>query len=68
MTSLSFNLPDDLSPDNLIHTVETHVKPDVKEGDLLPILYLIQNKKNVEKVYSSPYPLPVGDVLNPDRK
>ncbi len=59
----SFNPPDDLSPDNLIHTVETYVKPDVKEGDLLPILYLIQNKKNIEKVYSSPYPLPGDDEI-----
>lgn len=57
----SFNPPDDKSPDNLIRSVETHVEPDVKEGDLIPILYLIHKGKSGEFVYSAPYPIPVTD-------
>ncbi len=59
----SFNPPDDSSPDNLIRTVETHVEPDIKEGDLIPILYQIYNNKIDEHVYSTPYPIPVTDTL-----
>ncbi len=61
----SFNPPDDSSPDALVHTVMTHTEPDKSlEGSLIPILYLIKNDKNGERVLSTPFPVPVTDVLN----
>ena len=56
-----FNPPDDDSPDDLIRSVETHVNPDVRESDLIPILYRITE----EGVYSAPYPIPVTDEFKP---
>ncbi len=57
----SFNPPDDSSPDPLIHCVTTHASVEhLKEGDLIPILYFI-NRKMVECVYSTPYPIPIQD-------
>ncbi len=47
----SFNPPDDSSPDNLIRTFDTHVKPDINEGDIIPILYLIHTGELSEKVF-----------------
>ncbi len=60
----SFNPPDDSSPDPLVHTTKTHTIPkNLKEGDLIPILYNIQNRKGNEFVSSLPYPCPTDDEL-----
>ncbi|MBQ9395135.1 MAG: serine/threonine protein kinase [Proteobacteria bacterium] len=65
LVTYGFNPPDDSSPDILIRTFETHVEPDFKEGDLIPILYLIDHDDNGEHVYSTPYPIPVADKFYP---
>ncbi len=69
----SFNPPDDSSPDNLIRTVETHVKPDIKEGDIIPILYLIHTGEMGENVYEGKTDYrdditPVANYIKQDRK
>lgn len=61
----SFNPPDDSSPDVLIRSFETHIEPDFNEGDLIPILYLIELKNNKESVYSAPFPIPSADSFAP---
>ena len=65
LVTYGFNPPDDSSPDILIRTFETHVEPDFKEGDIIPILYLIDHDDNGEPVYSTPYPIPVADKFYP---
>ena len=68
LITYAFNPPDDSSPDVLIRSFETHSEPDFKEGDLIPILYLIVNDDNGEHIYSSPYPIPVTDSFTPTEK
>ena len=62
-----FNPPDDSSPDVLIRTFKTHFEPDFSEGDLIPILYLIEGDGNGETVYSMPYPFRVTDCIAPSK-
>ena len=57
----SFNPPDDLREEDLLHTFTTHRDPTVflKEGDPLPILYAIEHNNDTrqEIVRSMPFPL-----------
>ncbi len=54
----SFNPPESDHP--IVHSVETHCAVNnLKEGDLIPILYNIQNKKKNTCIVSTPYPKPI---------
>ena len=61
-----FNPPDDASPDDIVHTIETHVMPDgkFKIGDPLPILYAGQATPDgvLQNITSMPFPFPVADM------
>ena len=62
-----FNPPDDLRPDDIVHTFYTHTDPSefCEVGDVLPILYMIKNQKTSdETVYSMPFPLVLDDPIN----
>ena len=60
-----FNPPDDDTPQDLYHTIITHVDPAglFKVGDPLPILYQQTLIKHV--IASMPYPLPIHDLNAP---
>ena len=64
-----FNPSDDHDPNDLFHVIYTHVAPEgnYKVGDSLPILYFIKIKEDMnrqlETVYSVPFPFVIGDNL-----
>ena len=61
-----FNPPDDDTPNDIVHSIQTHIMPNDKfeVGDPLPILYTINNdESNHSLVRSMPFPLPLQDLL-----
>ncbi len=66
--SYKFNPPDDEKAEDLIHSFLTPVAPDhrYKEGDPLPILYMIHHRANnrPETVNSMPFPIPLHDIMD----
>ncbi|MBQ1926004.1 MAG: protein kinase [Proteobacteria bacterium] len=63
-----FNPPDDDTPDDIFHTIKTHIIPEsLKIGDPLPILYRTQylstpGKLGPHVMQSMPFPLPFSDL------
>ncbi|MBQ4358832.1 MAG: hypothetical protein II767_01100, partial [Proteobacteria bacterium] len=61
-----FNPPDDASPDDIVHTIETHIMPDgkFKIGDPIPILYAGQKTPDgiLQNINSMPFPFPAIDM------
>ena len=57
-----FNPPDDDTPQDLYHTIITHVDPAglFKVGDPLPILY--EQSRDQHVISSMPFPLPFSDL------
>ena len=61
-----FNPPDDDTPNDIVHEIQTHIMPNnkFKVGDPLPILYTIDYEKpNYSLVRSMPFPLPLQDLV-----
>ena len=61
----SFNPPDDLKEEDLLHTFTTHRDPTgfLKVGDPLPILYAITQEGRREYVRSMPFPVVKDDYI-----
>lgn len=57
-----FNPPDDASKYPIVRQVKTHyITDNLKEGDIIPILYYIDKSRAEERVYSMPFPSPFAD-------
>ena len=60
----TFNPPDDLRKESLIHEFITHTEPEnhYYDNDCIPILYYIERHFSTDTVYSMPFPFPLDDI------
>ncbi len=65
LISYKFNPPDDDTPNDIVHTIRTHIAPNgkINVGDALPILYTQSTLGNIR---SMPFPFPLNDLALPD--
>ena len=64
LISYKFNPPDDDTPNDIVHTIRTHIAPNgrISVGDALPILYTQSALGNIR---SMPFPFPLNDLALP---